>query len=163
MYSNITYLINCIDSARYRAAYTYRILDIVTSLNKQTKGIQKITSDIHAIQKLYNTTASSLERADAVVEEMVFLSASTKSSTLAAEKIESYRKLYNLRLKFKNTIEMVEKVGQLEKLGRDLETKIEQESSRLYADAFDRISLDLSKIQEENRTLMLNIKSSADR
>jgi Protein of unknown function (DUF812) len=135
----------------------------VTSLNKQTKGIQKITSDIHVIQKLYNTTASSLERADAVVEEMVFLSASTKSSTLAAEKIESYRKLYNLRLKFKNTIEMVEKVGQLEKLSRDLETKIEQESSRLYADAFDRISLDLSKIQEENRALLLNIQSASDR
>ena len=135
----------------------------MTSLNKQTKGIQKITSDIHVIQKLYNTTASSLERADAVVEEMVFLSASTKSSTLAAEKIESYRKLYNLRLKFKNTIEMVEKVGQLEKLSRDLEAKIEQESSRLYADAFDRISLDLSKIQEENRTLMLRISSASDR
>lgn len=135
----------------------------MTSLNKQTKGIQKITSDIHVIQKLYNTTASSLERADAVVEEMVFLSASTKSSTLAAEKIESYRKLYNLRLKFKNTIEMVEKVGQLEKLSRDLEAKIEQESSRLYADAFDRISLDLSKIQEENRTLMLSISSASDR
>ena len=135
----------------------------MTSLNKQTKGIQKITSDIHVIQKLYNATASSLERADAVVEEMVFLSASTKSSTLAAEKIESYRKLYNLRLKFKNTIEMVEKVGQLEKLSRDLEAKIEQESSRLYADAFDRISLDLSKIQEENRTLMLSISSASDR
>ena len=135
----------------------------MTSLNKQTKGIQKITSDIHVIQKLYNTTASSLERAAAVVEEMVFLSASTKSSTLAAEKIESYRKLYNLRLKFKNTIEMVEKVGQLEKLSRDLEAKIEQESSRLYADAFDRISLDLSKIQEENRTLMLSISSASDR
>jgi Protein of unknown function (DUF812) len=132
----------------------------VTSLNKQTKGIQKITSDIHVIQKLYNTTASSLERADAVVEEMVFLSASTKSSTLAAEKIESYRKLYNLRLKFKNTIE---KVGQLEKLSRELETKIEQENSRLYADAFDRISLDLNKVQEENRTLLLSIKSASDR
>jgi Protein of unknown function (DUF812) len=135
----------------------------VTSLDKQTKGIQKITSDIHVIQKLYNTTASSLERADAVVEEMVFLSASTKSSTLAAEKIESYRKLYNLRLKFKNTIETVEKVGQLEKLSRDLETRIEQESSRSYADAFDRISFDLSKIQEENRTLLLSINSASDR
>lgn len=142
-----------------RAAYTYRILDIITSLNKQSKEIVKIASDIHSIQRVLNSTTSTLERADAVAEEMIFLAAST--DTRSHEKTESYRRLRTLRLQFNETVDTVGRIGQLEKLARDLETKIEEESGRLSAEAFRQISLDLNEIRNENNDLMMKIQNAS--
>jgi hypothetical protein len=45
----------------------------------QEKEIEKITSDIRAIQKTINTTTSALERADVVAEELIFAAANDQS------------------------------------------------------------------------------------
>jgi Protein of unknown function (DUF812) len=142
-----------------RAAYTYRILDIITSLNKQSKEIVKIASDIHSIQRVLNSTTSTLERADAVAEEMIFLAAIT--DIRSHEKTESYRRLRTLRLQFNEAVDTVGRIGQLEKLARDLETKIEEESGRLSAEAFRQISLDLNEIKNENNDLMMKIQDAS--
>jgi hypothetical protein len=55
-----------------RALYTHRIMDITTSIAKQNKEIEKITSDIRDIQKTINQNSSTLQRSDAVTEELIF-------------------------------------------------------------------------------------------
>lgn len=119
----------------------------------------KIASDIHSIQRVLNSTTSTLERADAVAEEMIFLAAST--DIRSHEKTESYRRLRTLRLQFNETIDTVGKIGQLEKLGREFEAKIEEETGRLSAVAFRQISLDLNEIQNENKDLMMKIQDAS--
>ena len=54
------------------------------------------------------------------------------------------------------------RIGQLEKLARDLETKIEEESGRLSAEAFLQISLDLNEIRNENNDLMMKIQDASE-
>ena len=149
-------LLHCI-YLLHRAAHTYRILDIMTSLDKQTSEIEKITSDIRAILKTLNSTSSAVERADAVAEEMIFLAASTDSRS--RHKIESYRKLRNLRLKFYETIETIEKIGMSEKAARELEIKIEEEAQRSSGNGYRQILLDLKEIKNENYELMSRIES----
>lgn len=55
-----------------RALYTHRIMDITSSIAKQNKEIDKITSDIRDIQKTINQNSSTLQRSDAVTEELIF-------------------------------------------------------------------------------------------
>lgn len=55
-----------------RALYTHRIMDITSSIAKQNKEIEKITSDIRDIQKTINQNSSTLHRSDAVTEELIF-------------------------------------------------------------------------------------------
>lgn len=55
-----------------RAIYTHRIMDITTSISKQNKEISKITSDIRDIQKTINLNTSTLQRADAITEELIY-------------------------------------------------------------------------------------------
>ena len=73
----------------YRASYTHRILDIVTSLDKQTNDTKKIISEIRSIQKLLKITQGAVDRADTVAEEMIFSSAS--ADTGDKDKINTYK------------------------------------------------------------------------
>lgn len=142
----------------FRASYTHRILDIVTSLDKQTKDIKKIISDIRSIQKLHTIAEGALNRADAVAEEMIFASASADPSD--KEKVNTYKRLKKLRNSFTCSIETVRRVGQLDKLARELEAKNEEEQSRVSAINFHQINLDLIEIKQENCNLLLKINSA---
>lgn len=55
-----------------RTLYTHRIMDIIASIGKQNKDIAKITSDIRDIQKTINNSTLTLQRADAVAEELIY-------------------------------------------------------------------------------------------
>ena len=142
----------------FRASYTHRILDIVSSLDKQTKDIEKITTDIRAIQKTLNITRSALERADTVAEELIFVSASADIND--REKADTYRRLKRLRSTFHDSIETVNKIGQLDTIARDLEAKIEEEQRKVSAFNFQQINDDLAEIKLENSALILRINEA---
>lgn len=55
-----------------RSIYTHRIMDIIASIGKQNIEINKITSDIRDIQKSINSSTLTLQRADAVAEELIY-------------------------------------------------------------------------------------------
>lgn len=140
-----------------RTLYTYRIMDIIASIGKQNLDINKITADIRDVQKTINSTTSTLQRADAITEEKIY-GAATDSSDLAM--IETYRQLRNLRAQFEELVNVVNKIGSLDKQAADLETKIEQETTRVSANNFERIKTDLDQVRAENAQLVAQIKSS---
>lgn len=129
----------------------------MASLDKQTNEIEKITCDIHAVQRTLNSTSRALERADTVAEEMIFLAAST--DTYSSHKLESYRRLRTLRLKFIGAIETFEKIGIAEKVARDLATKIGEEMYRSSGHGFRLILEDLKEVKDENDELASKIDS----
>lgn len=72
--------------------------------------------------------------------------------------VDTYRRLKTLRAKFETLVTTVSKIGQQEKQRRDLETKIDQEMSRVSANNFDRIKSDLDQVQRENASLISQLK-----
>ncbi|KAJ1390309.1 hypothetical protein B484DRAFT_340964 [Ochromonadaceae sp. CCMP2298] len=139
-----------------RAMYTHRIMDITSQLAKQNVDIDKITSDIRDIQKTINQNSSTLQLADAVAEELIYTAANDKNDPVM---VDTYRRLKTLRSKFEELVETVRKTGQQGKANRDLETKIDQEQSRISANNADRIKADLVAIVQENAQLVAQIKS----
>lgn len=73
--------------------------------------------------------------------------------------VDTYRRLRALRVNFDNLIDAVTKIGQQEKAMRDLETKIDQETTRVSSNNMDRIVNDLQQVQAENTQLMAQIKA----
>lgn len=55
-----------------RTLYTYRIMDIIASIGKQNKEIDKIVQDIREVQKSINSITNTLQRADAIAEEKIY-------------------------------------------------------------------------------------------
>jgi hypothetical protein len=47
-------------------------MDITASLAKQNKEVDKITNDIRDLQKTINSNTNTLQRADAIAEELIF-------------------------------------------------------------------------------------------
>jgi glutaredoxin 2 len=47
-------------------------MDITASLAKQNKEVDKITNDIRDLQKTINLNTNTLQRADAISEELIF-------------------------------------------------------------------------------------------
>ena len=129
----------------------------MTSLEKQTKEIDKVISDIRIIQKTLNATRSALERADTIAEEMVFSSAN--SDVTDQVKVESYRRLRKFRSTFNDAIETVSKIGQSDTTARELEAKLAEEQKRISIDNFNQIQFDLNEIRHANDELILMIKS----
>jgi hypothetical protein len=75
--------------------------------------------------------------------------------------VDTYRRLRALRVNFDNLVDAVTKIGQQEKSTRDLETKIDQETTRVSANNMDRIVNDLQQVQAENSQLLSQIKAKA--
>lgn len=73
--------------------------------------------------------------------------------------VDTYRRLKTLRSHFEQLILTVNKIGQQEKLLRDLETRIDQERSRISVQNTDRIKEDLKQIVQANMVLVAEIKS----
>lgn len=140
-----------------RTLYTYRIMDIIASIGKQNVEINKITTDIRDVQKTINSTTSTLQRADAIAEDKIYGAATDTSDTAM---IEAYRQLRNLRAQFEELVTVVNKIGSLDKQAADLETKIEQEKTRVSANNFERIKTDLDQVRVENAQLVAQIKGN---
>lgn len=68
----VSFLITPICAFFHRAMYTHRIMDITNQIVKQNRDIDKITADIRDIQKTINLNSSTLQRADAIAEELIF-------------------------------------------------------------------------------------------
>jgi hypothetical protein len=73
--------------------------------------------------------------------------------------VDTYRRLKTLRSNFEQLIDTVGKIGQQEKAHRDLETKIDQEQTRISSNNVDRIKEDLDAICKENAQLVAQIKA----
>lgn len=140
-----------------RTLYTYRIMDIITSISKQNKDIVKITGDIRDVQKTINQSSNTLQRADAICEDTIYMAANSPNSTQAM--IDSYRNLVKIRANFDNLITTVNKIGQLDNQTSELETKVDQELARVSANNFDRIRADLAEVQEDNNRLISQLKA----
>jgi hypothetical protein len=140
-----------------RTLYTYRIMDIIASIGKQNKEITKITNDIRDIQKTINSSTSTLQRADAIAEEKIYAAATGATHDNAM--VDAYRQLKNLRSKFEDLVGIVNKIGAQDKQSADLETKIDQEQTRVSSNNMDRIKADLDQIKAENAQLVAQIKS----
>jgi len=139
-----------------RTIYTHRIMDIISSIGKQNKDIDKITGDIRDIQKTINNSTLTLQRADAVAEELIYQAANGPGSDHAM--VDTYRRLKTLRAKFEALVSTVGKIGVSEKSRRDLETKIDQEATRVSSNNVDRIKGDLEQVVKENVDLVAQIK-----
>lgn len=139
-----------------RNMYTHRILDITQSILRQNEGIDKITADIMDVQKKINTTQSTLQRADTITEELVYRVAKDLDDQ---DVLGIYRHLKNLRSTFDALVQCLEKIALQEQHHRNLETKIDQEQSRVSTNNFNRIQEDLSAIVSENKQLITQIKA----
>lgn len=140
-----------------RTLYTHRIMDIITSIGKQNKDIVKITGDIRDVQKTINQSSNTLQRADAICEDTIYMAANSPNSTQAM--IDSYRNLVKIRANFDSLITTVNKIGQLDNQTSELETKVDQELARVSANNFDRIRADLAEVQSDNERLITQLKA----
>ena len=140
-----------------RNVYTQRILDIISSITKQNRDIDKITHDIRNIQKDISQTSQTLARSDGAAEDMIYSEASKPNADAAI--VETYRGLTTLRSNFDDLLKCVDNMGVQEKLAQDLEVQIEQEMTRVTRNNFDRIQADLVAVRQENDNIVQKLKS----
>lgn len=72
--------------------------------------------------------------------------------------IEAYKKLQELRSNFEKLFAAIDRMSQNEKLSHDLETKIDQEKSRVSTNNIAQISTDIAAVKAENAALIEQIK-----
>jgi regulator of replication initiation timing len=80
-----------------RTLYTYRIMDIINSISKQKKEIDKIIEEVHQVQRDINSVGERLSRAEALADEKIYSSANVQKD---AAMVQSYRHLQSLRSNF---------------------------------------------------------------
>lgn len=120
------------------------------------KEIEKITSDIRNIQKSINLSSTSLQRADAVAEDMIYNAANGQSNSTSM--VEAYRQLRLLRSNFDELVNVTNKLGQLDRQARHLETKIDQETTRISTQNIQRILTDIDEVVKSNNSLVEELK-----
>ena len=76
--------------------------------------------------------------------------------------ISSYRQLRSLRANFEELINIISKIGYYDKQTSLLETKIDQEKSRISINNSQRINDDLKEVIDDNNKLinMIKLKSA---
>ena len=70
----------------------------------------------------------------------------------------AYKVLAHLRSKFDKLVETVDRIGQAEKAAWDLETKVDQEQSRVSSNNLELVMQDLKVIKLENQELRAKIQ-----
>ena len=73
--------------------------------------------------------------------------------------VDSYRNLVKIRANFDNLVSTVNKIGQLDSQASALETKVDQETTRVSANTFDRVLADLEEVRADNNRLVAQLKS----
>lgn len=142
-----------------RTLYTYRIMDIISSIAKQKKEINKIISEIANVQKDINATGEKLHRAEALADEKIFSTAKLEANKKDTAMVEAYRHFSDIRAKFDELVTCISDIGKREHDARTLETKTEQLAERVSKNNTERILTDLAQVQEENAGLVSQIRA----
>ena len=102
-----------------RQFYTKRILEIVSSIDKQKKEIDKILIETKAIQKEINVLTGKLERVFNSTDELIFKD---------AKKDETNKKVYklfvNINENYDNLIKTIERSSHVNREIRDMEDQV---------------------------------------
>nr|XP_057906571.1 coiled-coil domain-containing protein 22 isoform X1 [Doryrhamphus excisus] len=136
-----------------RAAYTQRILEIVSNIKKQKEEITKILSDTKELQKEINSLTGKLDRTFAVTDELVFKDAKRDESVR-----KSYKYLAALHENCSQLIQTIEDTGTILREIRDLEEQIETENSNKTVANLERILEDYKAIRQENSALAAKVR-----
>jgi len=138
-----------------RALYTYRIMDVISSVAKQKKEITKVIDDVRRVQKQNNKISDTLRRTEAIADERVY-QAGLGSDPAA---VQAYRYLCDLRHLFESLVALISDAGARDREARDHETKRKQLQSRVDANNLKRILDDLNQVKNENDKLIAKLKA----
>jgi hypothetical protein len=141
-----------------RTLYTYRIMDIISSIAKQKKEIEKIISEISNVQKEINATGEKLSRAEALADEKIFSTAKLEANKKDPAMVAAYRHFSDIRSRFDELVICISDIGKRETETRGLESKTEQLAERVSKNNTERILSDLRQVQEENAGLIAQIR-----
>lgn len=142
-----------------RALYTYRIMDIISSISKQKMEIDKIIAEVHLVQKDINSAGERLVRAEELADVKIFATANREVKKDPAM-VSSYRYLQTLRIKFDDLITTIGNLGRKETDAREIEGKTEQLAERVSKNHTGRILADIQQVRQENAQLAENIRDA---
>ncbi|CAH2316149.1 coiled-coil domain-containing 22 [Pelobates cultripes] len=136
-----------------RAAYTQRILEIVSNIKKQKEEITKILSDTKDLQKEINNLTGKVDRTFVVTDELVFKDAKKDEPVRKA-----YKYLAALHENCSQLIQTIEDTGTILREIRDLEEQIETEATKKTLNNLQKILEDYKAIKQENTLLLGRVK-----
>ncbi|XP_019341454.1 coiled-coil domain-containing protein 22 isoform X3 [Alligator mississippiensis] len=148
LYQQLVLELEGLPRAVSRAAYTHRILEIVSNIRKQKEEIKRVLSDTRGLQKEINGLTGKLERTFAVTDELIFKDAKRDESVRKA-----YKYLAALHENCSQLIQTIEDAGSIHREIRDLEEQIESESGAKMPASLERILGDLRALRQENAGL----------
>ncbi|XP_053329418.1 coiled-coil domain-containing protein 22 [Spea bombifrons] len=138
-----------------RAAYTQRILEIVSNIKKQKEEITKILSDTKDLQKEINSLTGKVDRTFVVTDELVFKDAKKDEPVRKA-----YKYLAALHENCSQLIQTIEDTGTILREIRDLEEQIETETAKKTLSNLQKILEDYKAIKQENAILLGRVKEA---
>ncbi|GFT93909.1 coiled-coil domain-containing protein 22 homolog [Nephila pilipes] len=136
-----------------RSAYTRRIMEIVGNIKKQKAEIDKVLLDTRNVQKEINKLSGKLERTFTVTDELIFKDAKKDEAIRRA-----YKYLAALHENCNQLVLIVEETGAIAREIRELEDQIEQENQKKVAATLERITSDYKQMQQENASLLAQLK-----
>lgn len=71
---------------------------------------------------------------------------------------QSYKLLVSIHSDFSRIIKTLEEMGNLKRLSRDLEDKVELEKAKAFESKLDRLRADLAQMQRENQILQATLR-----
>ncbi|KAG8447812.1 hypothetical protein GDO86_015063 [Hymenochirus boettgeri] len=138
-----------------RAAYTQRILEIVSNIKKQKEDITKILSDTKDLQKEINNLTGKVDRTFVVTDELVFKDAKKDEPVRKA-----YKYLAALHENCSQLIQTIEDTGTILREIRDLEEQIETETAKKTLSNLQKILEDYKSIKQENSQLLSRVREA---
>lgn len=138
-----------------RAAYTQRILEIVSNIKKQKEEITKILSDTKDLQKEINSLTGKVDRTFVVTDELVFKDAKKDEPVRKA-----YKYLAALHENCGQLIQTIEDTGTILREVRDLEEQIETETTKKTLSNLQKILEDYKAIKQENALLLSRVREA---
>lgn len=136
-----------------RSAYTRRIMEIVGNIKKQKSEIDKVLLDTRNVQKEINRLTGKLERTFTVTDELIFKDAKKDEAIRRA-----YKFLAALHENCSQLVLIVEETGAIAREIREIEDQIEQENQKKVAATLERITSDYKQMQQENASLLTQLK-----
>lgn len=136
-----------------RSSYTRRILEIVGNIKKQKAEIDKVLLDTRNVQKEINKLSGKLDRTFTVTDELIFRDAKKDEAIRRA-----YKYLAALHENCSQLIQIVEETGSIVREIRELEDQIDQENQKQVSATLERITSDYKQMQQENASLMAQLK-----
>jgi hypothetical protein len=131
-----------------------RILEIVASIDKQKKEIDKVLIETKSLQKEINQLSGKLERIFNANDELLFKD---------AKKDEANKKVYKLFIgindNYEQLINTIEESSHIDREIRDLEDQITSESQNKVDENLSAALNDYKQIKEENEQLIAKIRS----